>query len=398
MEDHVIVASARGADGSVVDVRLGDGRIQEVTPAGGQAERAYLVADGLMALPEPVEPHCHLDRILTIDDVAPSGGLDTAVGWWHERRTELSAQEVADRARAGLRRFEAFGVRRLRTHVDSAAEVRGTALEGVAAASAELQHLDVQVVAFAGVPLTGREGADNRAALRSALEAGAHLVGGAAYRDPDPRGALETMRAVASEAGAGLDVHVDEVTDPSVCTLEWLAALIGDGFPHGVTASHAVSLAFHPLDDQRRIAERLAAAGIAVITLPATNLYLQAREHPGAVGAAPRALTALEALRDAGVVVAAGADNVEDPFCPINSGDPRETARLLVLAGHQEPIDALHMISTNALAVLGEPTPGLEPGAGDALVLVDAPSVPAFIAGNGRIVHHLAGTGSGKKS
>ena len=54
----------------------------------------------------------------------------------------------------------------------------------------------------------------------------------------------------------------------------------------------------------------------------------------------PAALTAVRALRGAGVNVAAGADNLQDPFNPVGRGDPLETAALMVMAGHLLPADA----------------------------------------------------------
>lgn len=390
----MIVADVRRPDGEAADLRLEGGRVQEARPGGQLRERADIAGDGLLVLPQLAEPHCHLDRILSAESAPDLESLQDAVAWWHRERQALDVEAVAARARSGLERFERFGVRRLRTHVDASAAAQGAAIEGVRAACAALDHLDVQLVAFAGLPLTGRSGAENRAALRSALEAGAHLVGGAPYRDPEPATALETVFSLAAQAGAGVDVHVDEVTDPRVSSLETLVGLVESGGPPngGVTASHAVSLAFRDSADQRRLAERLAHAEVAIVTLPATNLYLQGRQAPGGVGRAPRALTALAALRAAGVVVAAGADNVEDPFCPVNRGDPRETARLLVLAAHRDPSEALDMVSASAHEVLGVPRPAPEAGGGDALMLVDASSIRAFLAGHGQVVRHLDGT------
>lgn len=393
-EATVIVVDVRRPDGEATDLRLEDGRVQETRVGGELRERADVAGDGLLVLPQLAEPHCHLDRILSAESAPAAGDLEDAVAWWRRQRQALDVEAVAARARSGLERFEGFGVRHLRTHVDASAAAHGVAIEGVRAACTDLDHLDVQLVAFAGLPLTGRSGAENRAALRDALEGGAHLVGGAPYRDPEPTNALETVLSLAGEAGVGVDVHVDEVTDPRTSSLETLVDLVeGDGRPYGgVTASHAVSLAFRDSADQRRLAERLAHAKVAIVTLPATNLYLQGRQALGGVGRAPRALTALSALRAAGVVVAAGADNVEDPFCPVNRGDPRETARLLVFAGHRDPSEALDMVSGSALEVLGLPRPAPESGGGDALMLVDAATIRAFVAGQGQVVRHLDGT------
>ena len=54
----------------------------------------------------------------------------------------------------------------------------------------------------------------------------------------------------------------------------------------------------------------------------------------------PRGLTALLALSKAGVNVAAGADNLQDPFNLVGKGDPLETAALMVMAGHYLPAAA----------------------------------------------------------
>ena len=94
--------------------------------------------------------------------------------------------------------------------------------------------------------------------------------------------------------------------------------------------------------EQRRIAEAVAAAGIAVVALPATNLYLQGREHQQAM---PRGVTAVRALLAAGVTVAAGADNLQDPFNPMGRACPFETAALMVLTAHLQTDDAWAAVS-----------------------------------------------------
>lgn len=374
----------------MVDLRVERGAVVDVSSAGALSVGADTDAAGALVLPQLAEPHSHLDRILAAADTEQPPGLEGAIAWWRELRETLDVQEVTSRASRGLARLRRHGVRRVRTHVDVAAVTAGVALRGVLAAGAQLEGIELQAVAFAGTPLTGRAGSDNRAALRAAVADGADLVGGAPYRDPAPAEALDTLLSVAGDAACAIDVHLDESTDPAVGSLDALIDLVESrGFPYGVTASHCVSLAFRSPAEQRRLAARLAAARIAIVTLPATNLYLQGRDHPGGSGSAPRGLTALEALTEQGVLVAAGADNVEDPFCPVNPGDPRETARLLVLAGHLAPDEAFDMVSARAVQVLGLPRPAPHVGASSALMLVDAPSVRAVVAGQGRILEHL---------
>src|SRR5688572_22538107 len=94
----------------------------------------------------------------------------------------------------------------------------------------------------------------------------------------------------------------------------------------------------------------------------------------------PRSLTAVDVLRAAGVTVAAGADNLQDPFNPLGRACPFETAGLMVMTTHVQPADAWAMVSTQAAAVLGRPPAAVAPGAPADLVAVEADSLRQAIA------------------
>jgi cytosine deaminase len=236
--------------------------------------------------------------------------------------------------------------------------------------------VDIGVAAGAAIPLTGRAGRENRAALRDAIDAGADTVGGAPWLDPDPAAACALLFDLAADGGLDVDLHVDETTDPGADTLSIIIRLAGHGFPGRVTASHAVSLASRPPAARQRTAEAAAEAGIGVVTLPQTNLWLQdTGPVPG------RGLTAVADLRAAGVAVAAGADNIRDPFNPLGRPDPLETASLLAAAAHLTPAEALAAITTDAWAVLGHPAPAIRPGAPARLVAVAALDADDAVAG-----------------
>jgi cytosine deaminase len=126
--------------------------------------------------------------------------------------------------------------------------------------------------------------------------------------------------------------------------------VVATGFIHRVAASHCVSLVLQTELRQREVAEKVAAAKISVIALPHTNLFLQGRDCQVAM---PRGVTAVRALRAAGVNIAAGADNLQDPFNPVGRGDPLETAGLMILTAHVLPDDALHMVTAGARAAMG---------------------------------------------
>ncbi len=237
--------------------------------------------------------------------------------------------------------------------------------------------VDIQIVALGSLPLSGAAGADNRALLREAAEGAADLVGGAPHGDPDPEAALDICLSVALDTGLPLDLHTDETLELSILGLADLAKRVAGGFPSAVTASHCVSLGMQPEATQAAVAGMVAAAGIGVVSLPQTNLYLQGRQHPCAT---PRGLTAIAALRSAGVQVAAGGDNVQDPFNPVGRGDPLETAGLLVAAAHLTPPEAYDAISAQGRAVMGLPPAGVVAGSPAELLAIRAPTIGSAVA------------------
>ena len=127
----------------------------------------------------------------------------------------------------------------------------------------------------------------------------------------------------------------------------------------------------------RSIASRVAQAGINVTSLPHTNLFLQGR---GIATAIPRGITPVAILREAGVNVAAGADNVQDPFNPMGRADPLETASLMVMAAHQLPDQAIQMVTSNASKVVHNHSSAIEVGQRANLVAVPASNVREAIA------------------
>ena len=94
----------------------------------------------------------------------------------------------------------------------------------------------------------------------------------------------------------------------------------------------------------------------------------------------PRALTAVRALRHAGVNLAAGADNLQDPFNLVGRGDCLETASLMVMAGHLLPNDAYDSVSAATRRALALPRAGIEVGDVGDLVLIPARSVREAVA------------------
>ena len=366
-----------------VDVDAGTGRIAAVAPAGTSPvgpDTTVEPLDGYLLLPAPAEPHAHLDKALVGERVPnPTGDLAGAIVAWCDHRGTQTVDDIVVRAREAALLCVAAGATAVRTHVDVGGDIGLRAVEALVCVRDELAPLlDLQIVALIGLPLSGSLGAPNRKLLVAALEAGADLVGGAPHIEADTRAPTRVCVDAAADAGVGVDLHTDETLDPTkLGLLDLVDAAERGRIPGPVAASHCVSLGVQDADVQARIAKVVAGAGVAVIANPQTNLYLQGRTQPVAT---PRGLAALRPLLDAGAVVAAGGDNVRDPFNPLGRGDPLEAASLLVSAGHLTVDEAWTAVSAGARRAMGLPEVSVSPGSPAELLAVRAASVADAMA------------------
>ena len=352
------------------------------TDAGRVIDLPALLAEltperGWLVLPAFAEPHAHLDKAFLAEVIDnPTGDLMGAIEAMQLHASTLTVADTIVRAERAARLMLSNGCTAIRSHADLTAESGLGSVEALITVRDRLRGLvDIQVVALCGWPSIGTAGAEQRAMLRDAVAMGVDVIGGCPHLEDDPVAATAAFLEIAAEAGLPVDLHTAETLDPARLAIDDLSTrVLESGFPHRVTASHCVSLGVQSQAVQRRIAEQLAAAGMGVVALPHTNLFLQGRAHQQAM---PRGLTAVRALHEAGVTVAAGADNLQDPFNPVGRGDPLETAALMVLSTHLLPHQALESISSAPRQVMG--LPPADPVSGD-FVAVRATTVREAIS------------------
>lgn len=366
-------------DGSTTCLRIADGVVQS---HGGVAQDGDVRIDAgqRLVLPAPAEAHAHLDKAFLAETVPnPTGDLMGAILAMEAAHGSITQDDIEGRAERAARLIASNGATVIRTHADLTTQTGLTAVTALLAVRDRLRDLvDIEVFALTGFPSIGVHGAEHRELLAAAISLGIDGIGGCPHLEPDPQEANESFLSIAADAGLPLDLHVDETLDPHLCSVADLAQrVISSGFPYHVAASHCVSLIMQPPATQARICELLAHARISVVALPSSNLFLQGRDH--SVGT-PRALTAVAALQRAGVNVAAGADNLQDPFNPVGRGDCLETASLMVMAGHMLPHDAYKAVSTSVRTAMGRGVAGTEVGMIADLVIVDAQTVREAIA------------------
>ena len=374
--------------GERVDLLVEDGIVidEHVDPC--TVECPVVDVGGMLLLPALAEPHAHLDKALTADLAPnPSGDLRGAIDAWMEAEAAGRFEPVgmAARIRDELRRLLLSGTTAVRSHLNVGG---GAGIEHLRVALDVAKEftgaIDVQLVAMITMPLTGPGSETNVAALRGAVEAGVHLVGGCPHLEPDPVGAIEVLTSVA-DSHRPVDLHVDETLDPSMQTVAEVIAAARRRPEVRFTASHCVSLSALESDRLAVLADGLAECGVGVVALPQTNLFLQGRD---AERLTPRGIAPVSVLRQHGVAVAAGGDNVQDPFNLVGRSDPLEAAALMVMAAHETPGEAFDLVSNGARSVMGLSECGPWRGAVADVVAMPVRSVREAIAdaGNERIV------------
>lgn len=337
-------------------------------------------AGGLLLTSSLTEPHAHLDKAFLAERIDnPTGDLMGAINAMESSRDLITVADTVERAERAVRLMVSNGVTAIRTHADVTEWNKLDSVEALVEVRNRTKDIvNLQICALLGWPLSGDVGKSNRELGRRAIEMGADILGGCPHLDIDPEGANIALIELAGELNCGLDLHTDEHTDANRISLEHLASRItASGFNRPVVASHCVSLGMQDESTQRRIAEKVATANMGVVALPHTNLFLQGREFATAT---PRGLTAVASLRRAGVKVAVGADNLQDPFNPIGRGDPLESAALAILTAHLLPHEAFDSVSKQARAVIGLASSGPKVGDVADLMLIPAGSIREAIA------------------
>lgn len=332
---------------------------------------------GRVVLPGLIELHAHLDKTYT-DCRNPEGTLLGAIRCFEAVAAERTLMDLEARAERALRVAIAHGVTRLRTHLMFGEARDLAALEVMTGLRRRFAHaIELQFVA-----MTSDLGHPERARrLESAVALGVDLLGGAPSLSTDPRAGVTELVAAARRLELGIDLHLDE--DDSRDSIGLQSLVDQRDLPKGpaaITASHCCSLAFMAPAARDALLSAVAEREIALVVLPACNLVLQGRGHwPVPRGSAP-----IVAARGAGVRVAAGVDNVQDPFNPFGDYDPLHSARLAAMVGHLatdgEFSSVLDLVTADAALIFGGAPARIDAGLPADLVVTDTRDPACIIA------------------
>lgn len=307
--------TAAGDELARVDLALHDGLVAAVRPPASAPPAGEAVVDlaGGQVWPGFVDVHTHLDKgHIWPRAENPDGTFAGAMAAVEaDRAASWTAEDVARRMEFGLRCAYAHGTVALRTHLDSLAPQHRVSWPVFRALRQAWQgRIALQASSIVTLDRLAGPFGDELADL--VADAGGAL-GVVTAMTPDLHGQLDRLFALAASRGLDLDLHADESGDAGAETLRHVArAARRSRFAGRVLVGHCCSLAVQPADEVERTLDLVAAAGLAVVSLPLCNLYLQGRLP----GHTPRwrGVTLLHELRARGIPVALASDNCRDPF------------------------------------------------------------------------------------
>ncbi|MGY0022064.1 amidohydrolase family protein [Streptomyces sp. YJ-C3] len=363
-----------------VDIAVTDGIVTGLAAHLPGTAREEIDCAGRVVLPGLIESHLHLDKAL-LDDLRPNpdGSLDGAISVTGELKKGFTYADVRDRSSRVIEWAVTHGTTLIRAHPDVDPIVGLLGVDVLLELREKYRALvDLQIVAFPQEGILRAPGTLDL--LREAMRRGADVVGGCAYNEDDAddcRRHVDQVFDLAAEFDAPVDIHADfadDASDPRQAMAAYIArATVRAGWSGRVTLGHMTALGGLPKDERELLMKELAASGVAVVPLPATDLHLGGRRDEYAVR---RGVAPVRELWEQGVTTAYSSNNIRNAFTPYGTADLLEVGLLLAQTGHLSGSDDLarvvHMATHGAARVVGiADRYGLRPGAAADLVVLD---------------------------
>jgi cytosine deaminase len=357
----------------LVDIAVKEGRIFAI----GANIRCDAVVEedveGNVAFPGFVDSHIHLDKACILERCTICAGtLEEAVLQTAKAKAAFSEEDVFERASIIVRQAIVHGTTRMRTFVEIDPRAGMRSFEAIKRVREKFAFaIDIQICAFVQEGLTQEP--ETEQMLEEALRTGADLIGGCPYTDPRPEDHIRRIFALARKHDVDVDFHLDFSLDPKKTDLPAvIEATRANAYGGRVTIGHVTNLS--AIDPAARliIARKIAAAGIAVTILPATDLFLMGRDYEFNI---PRGVTPAHLVLKEGVKAAIATNNVLNPFTPFGDASLVRMANLyanvMQLSRDEDVETVFHMVSAHAAKIMRAPY-GFAVGELADIVILDA--------------------------
>jgi cytosine/adenosine deaminase-related metal-dependent hydrolase len=361
-----MIGNAWLPDGSRHGIEIRDGRVAALRPPTASEPGVFL-------LPPLVDGHIHLDKTLLGLPWMPNQAAGNTVADRIEAERKVRAGRSVSETQTGanlVKQVVASGTLHMRSHVDIDNQLGLKNLQAVLAIRERFRDLvTIQIVAF---PQSGVVRSPGTARLLDeAIGQGADLVGGLdpVGIDRDLDGHLDAIFGVAERRGVGIDIHLHDGGEAGLAQIEAIARRTrAAGLQGKVAISHAFALGSVPAVSAARTADLLAETGVAIMS-----------HGPGGAPIPP-----IKLLREHGVRVFGGSDNIRDAWSPFGNGDMLERAMMIGYRAnfrHDEELAlAFDMVTKAAADVLGIDGYGITAGGPADFVVVEAGSLAEAVA------------------
>ncbi|MGB5973507.1 MAG: amidohydrolase family protein, partial [Nodosilinea sp.] len=313
------------------NLHLSQGKIAAIAPAAlgplPASDSRTLDASARLLIPGLVDGHIHLDKALLLDRrPAQAGTFGEALTETLSLKQGFTVADIQARARRVLENAIGFGITAMRSHV----EVDPTA--GLRAMTALLPlrreyawGITLQLAVFAQEGITQQP--ETLPLLRQAMALGGDAIGSAPYVDANPKDNVRQIFDIAEEYGCDVDFHLDFLDDNEPLLLPFvIAETQRRGWQGRVCLGHMTKLAGLPPAQLADLATALQESRISVLALPASDLYMMARQdtHNQRRGVAP-----IHRLAEQGANVGLATNNILNLFTPFGDGDVLKICTLL---------------------------------------------------------------------
>lgn len=309
-------------------IRVGNGKITSIEPGSMSHDANAVDGRGGIVMPSFVDCHTHLDKgHIWGRQPNPDGSFDGALTAVSQDRTaNWTARDVETRMDFALRCAHAHGTKAIRTHIDSISPQEEISFPVFKKMREEWQgRIELQAACLFGIDAAENEIWFNRLAYIVADAGG--ILGAVAYMVPGLDTLLDRMFTKAGDLGLDLDFHADETDEVDAVALDRIAeAALRNNFEGRVLVGHCCSLARQPDKKALNTLDKVAKAGLSVVSLPMCNMYLQDRR---ANNTTPRwrGVTLMHELAARGTNVSVASDNTRDPFYAYGDLDMLEVYR-----------------------------------------------------------------------
>lgn len=375
MSFDLILRNARIADrpSRPFDIGIRDGRFAAIEAELPKGDGPDQNLNGRLVVPGFVETHLHLDKSCLLGRCnCELSTVPEVVAEVARAKREFTEEDVYERAARTLEKAIAHGTNVMRTHVEVDPRIGLTSFRALRQLKKDYAWaIDLQLCVFPQEGLLDDPGCED--VLLQAMRDGADAIGGVPYMDKDEHGQIARIFAIARQFDVDIDFHLDFDLDPSrsnfgeVCRMTEASRWGGR-----VAIGHATKLSAMPRPAFEAAARRLADAGVAVTVLPATDLFLTARDVDHNV---PRGVTPAHRLRALGVNANISTNNVLNPFTPFGDVSLIRMVNLYAnvaqIGRSDELAGCLDLVTSASAALLNQTDYGIAVGRPADLVVLD---------------------------